>query len=1018
MKKNFSFIFAAFAAFALLLSCAKEEVDTPVTGGSQNDQQNVVEPVTISATLSDALTKVGFTPSYENGKPVQMALAWEAGDLLRVYNHDDRSKFDDFALDAASVGQKIGNFIGTPVNIQGASTYDVEVVAAEDFSYSSQTQPSDGVTTGLKYLAGVSGVASYSAVEFADFSSVLAVTVKMPEGVAASVKSVDIKASENIFDGSDRLTVTLDQAGDAGEDGIVHFFATLPQGSTVIPSGTTLVAHINVPDTDHTVYTRFVELGSDLSFAENKLNTININATGSANYANASVENIGTEANPYLVGDKYQFDAMRNYISDTMAYFEMIDDVDMTGIAWNPLITNVAHCIHFDGNDYTLSNVKSAESQSWQSVFGCLSGTVQNLTIDKATMVPGDAYSGVLASHLGGSGSPVKSIVRNVTISNSTLGTAENKGSAKFGILAGGAENGNGAEVSDVTISDCSVATTNYVGGMIAQTACNLVVSGTNEVLRTDVYGSLAGGVIGYANNVITMSGCTYSGGTVTPTGMNSGCMIASLANYNSVISDCHVQDAVLDASAMTTEHRCGGFIGRLDQKVTLKGCSLGTPTKRVEVKLGAPTGDKVKANAGGFVGLAYGTITKNGDIRNKAYVKVTCANTEAGRQLNIGGFAGYHQYNTVEYCDADVVMEGITGTYIGGFCGVNVNSTIQHCTVTGTVTGANYTGGFVGEIDAGTISNCTSAGTVTSVGASVGGFTGGTASKSATCTVQNCSSSANVNANQNAGGFVGSAVGTYISNYATGVVTTTGGSAGGFAGRILESSQATFSKNYATGDVLTGGHNMGGLIGYIGGNLTMSDCYATGNVKAKTGHKQKAAGLVGYTLPANEGVTEGITISNCYCTGNVEGTSAAGGLLGRITTSTVTVQNCVAWNTSVKAYEYTSDKWSSGAVVGTAFPNCTLTNNYRKPDMSLTAFWVPDMTTFQHSDVSAAHPLTNRNGEEMTDTAQSSGQPNYPIYPYHGKVDASKTLSVLARDVLGWSPDIWDFTGDLPVLK
>ena len=54
----------------------------------------------------------------------------------------------------------------------------------------------------------------------------------------------------------------------------------------------------------------------------------------------------------------------------------------------------------------------------------------------------------------------------------------------------------------------------------------------------------------------------------------------------------------------------------------------------------------------------------------------------------------------------------------------------------------------------------------------------------------------------------------------------------------------------------------------------------------------------------------------------------------------------------------------------------------------------------------------------EMTDTATGSGQPHYPHYPYHGKVAAGKSLSALARDVLGWSADIWDFSNDLPVLK
>ncbi len=53
-----------------------------------------------------------------------------------------------------------------------------------------------------------------------------------------------------------------------------------------------------------------------------------------------------------------------------------------------------------------------------------------------------------------------------------------------------------------------------------------------------------------------------------------------------------------------------------------------------------------------------------------------------------------------------------------------------------------------------------------------------------------------------------------------------------------------------------------------------------------------------------------------------------------------------------------------------------------------------------------------------MTDTALASGQPHYPQYAYHGKVEPGKTLSQLASTTLGWSSDVWDFTGDLPTLK
>ncbi len=817
MKKNLNLICAAAAAFAIVLSCTKENVENVNVDAS-------AEQVTISAKLPDVMTKVGFTPLFDaSGKPEGMTLVWSEGDQLRVYNHDDRTKYDDFSLDATSVGQKKGVFTGSLVNAAGASKYDVEVVGAEGFSYTAQLQPADGVTTGLKYMASAVGLTDCSNVEFTDFSSVLAVTAKLPEGVAAKIQSVELKASENIFDGAKKLTVTLAEVGDADADGILHVFATLPQGSTVIPAGTTLVAHFNAPGEEHDVYTRFVELGSDLSFVENKLNTININAVNSADYANASAENIGSEANPYLVGDKYQFSAIRSEIASEMKYFEMVDDIDMTGIAWNPLNTVPANPIHFDGNNYTLSNVTSAKSQGYQSIFGCLSGTLKNLKVDKAVMVAGTAHSGVVASHLGASGTVMKSIVSNVTITNSTLGDANNMGTKKFGILAGVIENPKGAEISDITILDCSVASSaDYAGAMVAMVSATTTISGTNTISRTNVYGSAAGGAIGYVKQPVTMSGTTCSDGVVVCTGNNAG-----------------------------------GLLGYMEVASEITGCNV------------------------------------------------------------------------------DMEVSGIQ--YVGGFVGTAVGNFTSNCSK-GTVTGRTHIGGF--------------------------------------------------------------------------------------AGRTLESKTCVFSKNYATGDVKiissgSGKKNAAGLIGYIGGDMTMSDCYATGNVGQNTSSNaaQTSAGLVGLILDDATKVKQA-TITNCYASGDIVSYAVAGGLIGQIGVPNAAVSGCVAWSGTVLAQKCEATRYSSAAVVGVAYPNCTITNCYRNPQMSLTAYWVPDMATFQHADVSSEHPLTDSTGAEMTDTATGSGQPHYPHYPYHGKVESGKTLSALARDVLGWSADIWDFSGNLPTLK
>ena len=84
---------------------------------------------------------------------------------------------------------------------------------------------------------------------------------------------------------------------------------------------------------------------------------------------------------------------------------------------------------------------------------------------------------------------------------------------------------------------------------------------------------------------------------------------------------------------------------------------------------------------------------------------------------------------------------------------------------------------------------------------------------------------------------------------------------------------------------------------------------------------------------------------------------------------------------------------------------------------MALTAYWVP-AADYSHPDVSTSHPLVKQDGTETTATSTSKGQDGYPQFPYHGKVEAGKTLSELASTTLGWDATIWDFSAAMPTLK
>ena len=528
-------LISKMTVIALAFSCSAEEgnmtVEEPVAG----------EMVTINASIADLSTKLSFTPVYDNYKPQSMTLTWAEGDQLRIYDHDDRSQFSDFDLAPGSVGSKTGTFTGTLVS---ASSYDVEVKNAE-FDYADQKQASDGATTDLKYLAAAGGLADVSSIVFTEFSSILALTAKMPSTeVASKIKSVDITASADIFAGGNALAVTLDSAGDAGEDGILHFFATLPQGDQEISAGTTLLVKFNAPGDAHDVYTRFITLGAQ-TFTNNKLNTININASGSAVYANASSASIGESSNPYLIGDKYQMQAMRDFLkAEARTYFEMVDDVDLDGVDWVPVATggddNIR--IDFDGGGHTIYNLTvdavngAAASSDYAGFLSFLWGEVHDVIFDGANIEGGAKYSGTVAGYIGVSGNA--GICNNVTVRNARISASSNAGGIGGRVRKGGA-------FSNCHVINTQITNNGSVGGLFGLFDSNGGGSMTNcSADRITVTGSshYGGGLVGIiSTSGVIITGCHTSGIVKTSgSGRHFGGLVGSVQGSRIKILNCY----------------------------------------------------------------------------------------------------------------------------------------------------------------------------------------------------------------------------------------------------------------------------------------------------------------------------------------------------------------------------------------------------------------------------------------------------------------------------------------------
>ena len=600
-----------------VLSCTKPGTET---GPSAT--------VCINAVLSDALTKVTFTPGEKDGKPL-MSLTWAEGDMLRVYDHEDHTQFSDFSLEASSIGQKTGKFSGPQII---ASSYDVAVLNAS-VNYAEQTQPKDGDAGDLKYIASAENISSYASVTFTDISSVLRVQAKLPSTEAvAAIASVDILASEPIFHNSGKsLRINLSATADEGADSILDLFAYLPAGTHSIPAGTALLVKFRAPGTSHDVYSRYLELPAQ-SFSAGKLNTIRINCADTDRFAGASDN--GSEAAPYLIADKYQMQAMPGLLAaGEKKYFKLVDDVDMEGAAWTPVDAKTAY-VSLDGGGKTLSNFTVTGASDPAGLFSTLNGQVKDLTIAGASVTATTGAVGILAGDLGNSGSETAS-VEGVCISGCHTGSSSFSGVG--GILAGNIRKA-GTMVKDVTVSGSDVTSTNnYVGGLVGYVRftstferCRISAC---AVRGKDISGGMFGS-LGASSQAPECTLCFVDNTTVS----GSYRRVGGIAGWHQAgtISSCGVES---DVSVSSTSYDVGGITGIQDAAATLSdsysragvsgtdnvGGLVGrlSGTVRGCYASGAPSASSATGKAGGLVGMVNSGATVSKCISWNADVPV-----------------------------------------------------------------------------------------------------------------------------------------------------------------------------------------------------------------------------------------------------------------------------------------------------------------------------------------------------------------------------------------------------------
>ena len=241
-------------------------------------------------------------------------------------------------------------------------------------------------------------------------------------------------------------------------------------------------------------------------------------------------------------------------------------------------------------------------------------------------------------------------------------------------------------------------------------------------------------------------------------------------------------------------------------------------------------------------------------------------------------------------------------------------------------------------------------------------------------------------------GGIVGDMRAGRISECSAKVDITGEWCTGGLAGQLVE---ATIEKSFYEGTVYSR-YSAGGIAGSVHGAL-ISDCYSHGSVSTLSSFDGEFTGPAG-GIAARMYV--GSNVRNCYSTATVKGHASAGGIAGQCqlgegsADNSNYIVNCVAWNDYISS---TTDI-ASGRICGW-MPRGNGTNGNKGESCYAKEVDV----------IVKGNPLA---GDDIRPSA-SFDTTHANSLRYHGLI--ATDLIDVTQNTLGWSMEIWDFSGEKP---
>ncbi len=196
----------------------------------------------------------------------------------------------------------------------------------------------------------------------------------------------------------------------------------------------------------------------------------------------------GTETDPYVIRTA---DDLMKIKDKPTAFYKLVNDIDLTGIKWEPLCASVAFTGTLDGNGFSISNMTVEKANATTlGLFSKMNGTILNLTMNKAKCIV--TGSGGQVGAIAGSSTNGKYI--NCSVTESII-----EGYSNLGSLVGGA---NVTQFSGIKVEKTKVGsavTTMGAGGIAGGTSnCNIEKCSVDATLVAKQY---AGGISGNLYN-------------------------------------------------------------------------------------------------------------------------------------------------------------------------------------------------------------------------------------------------------------------------------------------------------------------------------------------------------------------------------------------------------------------------------------------------------------------------------------------------------------------------------------